>query len=610
MYSIIDFIIHPFISLIFTVFLFFGFFCIGKILLSKLQITIFKNSHLILFQSSLIGIVFVGIIMHSIALIGLKSFSLIIKFIGFIILFVGIYHTKIIITNIFKLYSHVITTLNKENIFLFNLINLYLFFYFLFSLSPVTDADSLDYHIGYAIQILKSNGYIFIPEWFSSRLSGSGEILNALGISMSAIQLGSMIQFAAVLGVTGILLFINPSEFNLIRRENILFALLFLSSPILLSLINPKPQLIGIALNSFSIVLYLFIKNFNIESKEKLKLFCCICVLTLFSSQVKFSFLLSSFLIIIFTLYEMYKIDLFNKSIIFLFLFVAILITPSLIWKINYYDSNLIDVIFKITPDNFPGINMFNSYLKNYRDTNFIFPINLFVTDSLGTLTTIIGIGIIYSFVLVVTNLKTVHVFFIPILFVIFALFFGPKVSRYYLEPFIWLLILVLFYKLKSINVNFFNWMFNIQFIFTFVLIFYGIISLLPGSLSYTNFNEVMKKKANGYDALMWSNSILPKDAVVFYDGRSNALIPRTYFASDWLRFIDLKDQEHSIYYKLFIQKKVTHLLITGNPPHDIGYLSKHMGKKIAGPYISKISTRNPFNSGTEVQNWIYEFKY
>ena len=45
------------------------------------------------------------------------------------------------------------------------------------TLSPVVEGDSLDYHVGVALHILNTGSFPFAPEWFHSRLAGSGEAL-------------------------------------------------------------------------------------------------------------------------------------------------------------------------------------------------------------------------------------------------------------------------------------------------------------------------------------------------------------------------------------------------------------------------------------------------
>ena len=63
----------------------------------------------------------------------------------------------------------------------------------LIAVGPVTDADSLDYHVGVALVLLNTGTFPFSPEWFSSRLAGSGEVLIALGLSIGAEQFGSLL---------------------------------------------------------------------------------------------------------------------------------------------------------------------------------------------------------------------------------------------------------------------------------------------------------------------------------------------------------------------------------------------------------------------------------
>ena len=45
----------------------------------------------------------------------------------------------------------------------------------LVAMGPSTNADSLNYHLGAALQILHNGQWTAMPEWFHSRLAGAGE---------------------------------------------------------------------------------------------------------------------------------------------------------------------------------------------------------------------------------------------------------------------------------------------------------------------------------------------------------------------------------------------------------------------------------------------------
>ena len=107
--------------------------------------------------------------------------------------------------------------------------------YGLLAASPPTDADDLAYHTGVALEILNHGSWIFAPEWFHSRLAGLGEILIALGLSIGAQQFGQLLQYCGLICIYSLLL----TSFNKEKgRKYALLALIFLSSPVLLSLIH------------------------------------------------------------------------------------------------------------------------------------------------------------------------------------------------------------------------------------------------------------------------------------------------------------------------------------------------------------------------------------
>ena len=75
----------------------------------------------------------------------------------------------------------------------------------LLALAPVTDADSLAYHVSVALRVLNTGAFPYAPEWFDSRLAGAGEVLIGLGLSIGAEQFGSLLQFLGLVGIIGIL---------------------------------------------------------------------------------------------------------------------------------------------------------------------------------------------------------------------------------------------------------------------------------------------------------------------------------------------------------------------------------------------------------------------
>ena len=62
------------------------------------------------------------------------------------------------------------------------------------ALGPPTDADSLDYHLGLALEWLRHGGVIPRPDWYPSRLAGITESVNMLGLAAGTDGLGGGLQ--------------------------------------------------------------------------------------------------------------------------------------------------------------------------------------------------------------------------------------------------------------------------------------------------------------------------------------------------------------------------------------------------------------------------------
>jgi len=108
--------------------------------------------------------------------------------------------------------------------------------YFLLAASPITDADSLDYHIGSAINILRYDSYVLFKEWFTLAQSGSGETLVAFGLYVGAEQYASLVQFSGLLSICGILL--RAASASKVFKSPFLLPLIILTCPVLLFLVS------------------------------------------------------------------------------------------------------------------------------------------------------------------------------------------------------------------------------------------------------------------------------------------------------------------------------------------------------------------------------------
>ncbi|KAK2620015.1 DUF1420 family protein [Leptospira interrogans] len=488
------------------------------------------------------------------------------------------------------------------NKFLNLFIKLLLVAYGLLALCPVTNADSLDYHIGVAIEILNQGKMPAFLGWFHGRLAGSGEVLNALGLAIGAEQFGSLLQFSGLLGIYGILAFYSFLEKDLandgsVWREIIIIA--FLSSPVLVFLVSSsKPQLLQVGMTSFAVVLLLEIISKAKTDKNKLSIFILICILIMSTTQAKFSFFLSAFLIGLCSLILLGSIRLYIYGVLIGIFFLILIIFPSVFWKIKNFDSSMIDAILAPLPGPWPGVRSFESVLRNYRDSTLDFPLSLLIPNTFGVVTTIIGSGLfLVIFVKPIANLQTFVLSFIIIIFVILGILLGQKASRFFLEPFIWILIsLIVIDPIKIQNLKFtrnvIGFLVILQAGLTFGILLLGIYQLLPGVFSIQSREKVMNQYSNGYNLMKWTGSVLPKDAVLLSQHRSVALSERKTLSLDWAKFVNFDSIIASPYLREIKDENVTHILILGEISKDspfFGCIGNVIGKT-----KSQIAMRNP----------------
>lgn len=481
------------------------------------------------------------------------------------------------------------------------------------SLAAITNADSLDYHIGVAISLLNNGSFPVNPEWFHSRLAGSGEVLNALGLSVGAEQFGSLLQFTGVIAITGLLI---KSELpkNITKDKydpRIVLALAAVSAPVLLFLVSsPKPQFLQIAMTSLAVALVFYPSRRELTKRATIFGFALVCLLIMTASQAKFSFMLSGGVIGISSFYLMMRRKLYMPAILVSLLITALVLGPPALWKYYHFGGAPLDSLFMPFPGNWPGYDRFESSLRNYTENPLFFPLSLLIPYGIGLISTIIGAGLFVTLWLrpgrnpwiwgmVATSL----------LVTILGVILGQKSSRFFIEPYYWILMAVSISPaiIKSnAPLSWLKWPVAIQAVVATGLWMFGAITLAPSAISQDMRDKIMDRSANGYTVMKWADEVLPIDAVLLSNHRSIALAPRDVVSMDWSNHVR-SDTAEAIPYLLRIKKrKVTHVLITGSLAD--AKLKGCFGNLVAGPSYARKAVRNPVNRGEQYPAWIYEF--
>jgi hypothetical protein len=597
-----EFLVHPTLSVVLSFLLVRSIYLIGLICNYYLLKNNFQNLYFFpigyAILVSLFGPIFIlgylnYFVLKTIGLI-LIAFS-IINF----ILKINYYH------NLIKLNVEKISLKNLNQYNNFYLLSIFLLFlYLLLTLSPIVDPDSLDYHVGMAIQLLNNGTYPPIPEWFHSRLAGSGEVMIALGLAIGAEQFGSLCQFMALVTIYCLVIG-SPGN-----KNKILLGLIILSCPVLIPWVStPKPFLMPIALIAIAFVIlsnYLKIS----QNKNNLKIinnsnFIILILCVIVAASSKLNFLMSATIIIIFSYLTLNKKVGSLKFILFLILFSIMAFLPfSYIRYLNYGGSILTALISPFSGD-LPGMIQFREGLTGYKESFIKFPFSLIYSESLSSISTTLGIAPILAIIILIKRfsfLQNKILLLIPVFIFVVGAIIGQKTSRFFLEALV-LLVIYLSYNLSDIVFEkYLKIVIIIQSVVVIFFLSYGISILSYGFLSVDFHKKVMEKNAYSFRELQWANSIIPDNAVVISEYRTLSLINRKTISNDWYRYVD-NSQDINLYEDI-IMKKTPNFIIMRSESNNLPNLK--CGASIyAGPFESTFAARNPFNRGLIYYTWI-----
>ena len=591
---------YPFVSLFFSLILFLGLYAIGELIFFNKQIqSIFLNISELKYQNILIAVNFLMFILFPVVLFAPFSKE-ILNFISIIIFLLGVWKFYFIIK---KKIQIKIKKLNFETITFF----LLLIGFFLITFSPVNHADSLDYHMAGAIHIFKTGKLPTGLENFHNLLVGGGEVIYSLGFFFGAEQFGTLVQFSGLLSLVGII-----KKFK--TKNNIFFILLILSSPVLLFLATtPKPQLFHISSNAIIFVLlFINFSNTVIVKKSFLSLIVVVNIFLINSINAKFSFIISSFILYVLLLLFAYKKNFLLQAVLasFVLIFFFYLCFPY--WKSITWGTSFINYLISPFPEHLEGVKFFKSYLINYkRETSILY---LFLPKSAGQFTDALGLGsliIIYFFL----RKEIVFIYFAIIFsfFVIVNYIFGQPSSRFFIELYIWSILLIA--SLRQLNIETkFKIVFYPQFVLTIFALWYGVFTTSYGFINTNLRNYVMNNTANGYSLFNWSNQFVSKQDRVISMHRSISLGKVTTIPTNFLYYANSQGGVlHSYHLKNILNKNSetgSTYLLTLSSKDNVGIFSDcidflYKEKKNVGRNLG----RNPFNKSSYYDGFLFKLK-
>tara|TARA_Y100000591_G_C21832403_1_gene700443 strand:+ start:98 stop:1927 length:1830 start_codon:yes stop_codon:yes gene_type:complete len=473
----------------------------------------------------------------------------------------------------------------------------------LLSLSPNTHGDSLGYHFVIAKKLLLTGNYSPEITHYHTFLGGAGEILISVGLFFGSEQFGGLIQFSGLISIFGIFKKIN-------NKNKYYYLLLAITSPIILFLSSTaKPQLFHISSSTVIFSLFLFgnLKHLN-SNEQNWKIVLSLMVLIV-SVNAKFNFLTSSFLIGSLIFYK----SILNKKFYF-FLVTSILLFvlfyfPIIYWKYLKFGGSFHQYLYSPIPLSIPGLKEFSLYLVRFgREVNYL---NFIFPKNFSQFTNVIGISIFYIFLLNLKNDKAKLVFFIVFLHMLINYLFGQFIGRSLLEPLFWILLTSANYG-HSLNFKPFEYFCRLQSIIFIIGVFYGVVSIFPGSLSKFYKDKVLSQNASGYSLFKWANSVLKDEDVVISYHKSISFGKSNYISPEFSSFLKFNNKNSKIIYDDIINKHPKLFLTWGyyGQKPNFGKFEDCVGKlKYSKDSIGRHEARNPFNRGNKYNGYIYEFK-
>ena len=602
--------IHPLLSIIYSLLIINGLYNLSKIIYKNRYFSFLSNyavsGQIIIF---FLIINFFSIFFYVIfILFGVNK--LLLQITAIILILVGFYKSSTL--------SDIFIKLRISNNKLYLLTLFFIFTYFLLSLMPITDPDSLDYHLTIPYLSL-ANGYLVIEkEWMTSQLAGAGEALSALGVSINAYKLSSIFQF---IGLASIIISIltlktNNKFFNLENKILISLAILCIPSFLFLTF-TAKPQLFSIASNYVAFLITFFVLPKEKNNKKILILFGIISFLCLAATQYKFSFYLSSGIIIFFAAFELYKKKLIVESFFIIFFLSILIIFPREYYDYQNLSLDFIKNFFQPITDDYVSQNVVTS-LRHGTGNPRYFPYWLFLpihSNDIrpGVFTEIIGLSVLIF--LINFKIKKINKILIAsVIFLMVGIFLAQPIGRFFIEPFLWLITGSLYYLSSNKNLLFklSQKLIIVNSLIIIVIILVTVKNFIPGIFSINNYKYILKKHADGYMLYEWANKNLPKNSIILTSHRSYLFSKYPFISYDFRLYLSNNQQKKQINYfiDLISKKKPTHFLYNGVDHNLITDVFKNCrgDLEIFEKKISKKATRNPFsNSNLNYDGYIYK---
>ena len=434
------------------------------------------------------------------------------KYLKFIIFFLSLFFFFYIgLFKEFKIYKYLI----YKNILLDKYILIFLFLFFLISILPLSDADSVALHLLIPAQIFQdgtlSNNLLRDLE---NVLLSNTETILFFSFILKSDNFGSLLNFFS--------LFIFFLAF---KKKS--FFYIFLCSPLIIFFVSTQKLQLFFGL----LYLTLFILVYENKVKSKFEIFLFIFLLTFYSSG-KLTYIFFSAFLFLFFLYK-------NKNFIkisFTFLFISFFFHqfPILFYKYLLFENPFVPFF----DEYFNKREILDALVHSMKSTEGWygkFDISMiykpFITFDLFKLATTFGLIFPLLFFDFKVNKK---LFFIPYLIIISIIVSGQLLPRYYLEAY---LILIFYVKYNNILkiINIFQGFFVI--LLSIVFLFLSFANLQKDNWSKSSFNK--KFTYTYFNSEILNKKIINQNVLLVSYDRNSLFFEKNIYSSRYLNTLN-----------------------------------------------------------------------
>jgi hypothetical protein len=306
---------------------------------------------------------------------------------------------------------------------------------FLASLGPVSDGDSLNYHLGVPLDWIRHGGAQARADWLHARLIGWGDMINLLGLGAGTDCLSSVFQFAGL-----IMAVFAVNALAKTAAGKIMGILLVVSSPLMVVLtISQKPQLLPCA--AMTTALVLVISRFR--ALDAGSAFLCLSCLA-FAIACKYSFLLTGILILPIIFCAAWRAGRLGRVALFAAALLIFAVAPIYLRNLAFYGDPLSPLLERWRSGADPIVKTFAWYLHNFAgertwDNLLKLPWNLVATRDPGKITTVLGIGTFAFFMAAFKRTLEARIMLVAAAAAaLLILIFSQLTARFFLEPYLW----------------------------------------------------------------------------------------------------------------------------------------------------------------------------